>query len=72
MRLFLNTTSNALLYRRDDQPLVTMYGSATNCGVQFDDERNTRVRVFGTSNPVVHCISINQDGVGHRSNPTAI
>jgi hypothetical protein len=66
MKLILNTTEYGLLYRRDDQPLVTMYGSAANCGEQFDDERNTRVRAFGTSYPGIHCISINQDGVGHR------
>ena len=66
MKLFLNTTSGALLYRRDDEPLVSMYGSAANTGVQFDDPLNTQVRAFGTSFSGVHCISINQDGVGHR------
>jgi hypothetical protein len=66
MRLFLNTTENALLYRQDDEPLVTMYGSAAGIGVQFNDDLGTRVRAFGTSTLGVKCLSINQDGVGYR------
>lgn len=66
MKLILKTTVHALIYQRDDKPPCTMYGLAANCGVQFDDACNTKVRALATIDPGVHCLSINQDGVEHR------
>jgi hypothetical protein len=66
MRLELYITSDGLVYQCGDEPPCTMYGSAANCGVQFDDEYHTTVRAFGTKSPYLGSLRVVQDGIGGR------
>lgn len=66
MRITLRITKGSLVYQRDNEPPCTMYGSAANYGVQFDDEHHTQVRAFGTKSPYIHSVRVVQDGIGGR------
>lgn len=62
MKLTLRTTEQGLVYQRDDEHPVTMYGAAAGIGVQFDDELGTTVRAFSTAYLGVNCIGVAQGG----------
>lgn len=66
MKLILKTTKSNLIYQRDNEHSVVMYGSAAGIGVQFNDDLGTTVRAYRTCYLGVDCISINQEGFGHR------
>ena len=66
MRLELCITKDGLVYQRDNEPPCTMYGTAANLGVEFDDEYHTQVRAFGTKSPYISSLRVVQDGIGGR------
>jgi len=67
MRLEMYTTKNALVYQRDKDEPVIMYGAAAGCGVAFDDEHMTSVRASSTRSRFVKTISIGQPAIGMRN-----
>jgi hypothetical protein len=66
MRITLRITSDGLVYQCDNEQPMTVYGSAANSGVQFDDEYHTQMRAFGTKSPYISSIRVVQDGIGGR------